>query len=86
MIWYKGELIKKNNVVRTPRTAEEEVELADIFEPFSISKEPLFQDMIPCCIHLGKFSYASCNLPNKSRAVEALFASIAILTLSLNIA
>ena len=54
-----------------PRTADDDVELADIFEPFSISNEPLFQDIIPCCIHLGKFSYASCNLPNKSRAVDA---------------
>ncbi len=67
-------------------TADEEVELAEILDPFSNSREPLFQDIIPCCIHLGKFSYASCNLPSRSLAVDALFAKIATLTLSLKTA
>ena len=67
-----------------PRTADAEVEAASILLPFSNSSDPLFHDRTPCCNHLGKFSYASCNLPNKSLAVEALFAKIAILTLGLN--
>ena len=33
--------------------------------------------------HLGRCSYASCSRPNKSLAVAALFASIAILTFGL---
>ena len=66
-----------------PLTALADVEDASIFEPFSSSKLPLFQDITPCCYHLGKFSYASCSRPNKSLAVAALFASIAILTLGL---
>ena len=67
-----------------PLTALADVDDASILEPFSNSNEPLFQDITPCCNHLGKFSYASCNLPNKSLAVAALFARIAILTLGLN--
>ena len=65
---------------------DDEVEFADILEPFSNSKEPLFHEIIPCCIHEGKFSYASCNLPSKSLAVDALFARTAMLTLSLKTA
>ena len=52
--------------------------------PFSNSNELLFQFNTPCCNHLGKFSYASCNLPNKSLAVDDLFASMATFILSLN--
>ena len=66
-----------------PRTAEADVDAASIFDPFSNSNEPLFQDMIPCYIHLGKFSYAVCNLANNSLAVAALFARIPTFTLSL---
>ena len=66
-----------------PLTADADVEAARILEPFSSSRLPLFQDMIPCCIHLGKFSYAVCNLPSSSLAVAALLASIPTLTLSL---
>ena len=68
-----------------PRTALEEVDAAIILLPFSNSKEPLFQFKTPCCKNVGKFSYASCNLPNKSLAVVDLLASIATLILSLNI-
>jgi hypothetical protein len=39
-----------------PLTALEEVEAAMILDPFSSSTEPLFHDMTPCCIHLGRFS------------------------------
>ena len=53
-----------------PLIALEDVAAASIFEPFSNSSEPLFQFNTPCCNHLGKFSYASCNLPNKSLAVD----------------
>ena len=66
-----------------PLTADAEVDAASIFDPFSNSSDPLFQDNIPCCIHLGKFSYAVCNLPNNSLAVAALFARIPTFTLSL---
>jgi hypothetical protein len=68
-----------------PLIALEDVAAASIFEPFSNSSEPLFQFSTPCCNHLGKFSYASCNLPNKSLAVDDLFASMATFILSLNI-
>ena len=50
----------------------------------SNSNDPLFQAIIPCCIHLGKFSYANCNLPNISLAVCDLLASIATLEFGLN--
>ena len=66
------------------QTALADVDDASILEPFSNSSEPLFQDITPCCNHFGKCSYASCSRPNKSLAVAALFASIAILTLGLN--
>ena len=69
-----------------PRTAAADVDAAMILDPFSNSKLPLFHTRIPCCIQLGKFSYAVCNLPSKSLAVCALFARIPILTLSLKIA
>ena len=68
-----------------PRIALDDVAAASIFEPFSNSKEPLFQLRTPCCRKVGKFSYASCNLPNKSLAVVDLLASMATLILSLNI-
>ena len=55
-----------------------------ILEYQKCMNDPLFHDMIPCCNQVGKFSYASCNLPNKSLAVAALFARIAMLTLGLN--
>ena len=66
-----------------PRTALADVDDASILEPFSSSSDPLFHDITPCCNHFGKCSYASCSLPNKSLAVAALFASIAMLTLGL---
>ncbi len=69
-----------------PRTADAEVDAAIILEPFSSSSDRLFHDTIPCCIHFGSFSYANCNLLSRSCAVDALFARIAILTLSLNTA
>jgi len=69
-----------------PRTALADVEAANILLPFSSSKDPLFQDIIPCCIHFGKFSYAVCNLLRSSLAVAALFARMPILTLSLKTA
>jgi hypothetical protein len=59
------------------------VELAKS-EPKERKVIPRPQDITPCCNHLGKFSYASCSRPNKSLAVAALFARIAILTLELN--
>ena len=37
---------------------------------FSNSILPLFQFITPCCNHFGKFSYASCNLPNISLAFD----------------
>ena len=77
---------KKITLYDPPRTALAEVEAAKILEPFSNSSDPLFHARIPCCIHLGKFSYASCNLPSRSLAVDALFANIAIFTLSLKTA
>ena len=43
-----------------PRTADDDVEFADIFDPFSNSNEPLFQDIIPCCIPV---SYTHLTLP-----------------------
>ena len=50
----------------------DDVAAATILDLFSNSILPLFQLTTPCCIHLGKFSYASCNLPNISLAVEDL--------------
>ena len=67
-----------------PRTVEADVEAASILLPFSNSRLPLFHDITPCCNHLGKFSYASCNLPNKSLEVAALLASIAMFVFGLN--
>jgi len=75
---------RKIMLYEPPRTALAEVELARILEPFSNSKEPLFQLITPCCNHLGKCSYANCKRPRRSRAVAALFARIATFTLSLN--
>ena len=51
---------------------------------FSNSILPLFQLIIPCCNHLGKFSYASYKRPSISLAVDDLFASIAMFELGLN--
>ena len=67
-----------------PRIALDDVEAATIVDLFSNSIEPLFQFITPCCNHLGKFSYANCNLPNISLAVDDLFAKIAMLQLGLN--
>ena len=67
-----------------PRMALEDVAAAIILLPFSNSMLPLFQAMIPCCIHLGRFSYASCNRLRISLAVEDLFARTAIFTFGLN--
>ena len=67
-----------------PRTALEDVAAATTLLPFSNSILPLFQFNTPCCNHFGKFSYASCSLPNISLAVEDLLARIAILQLGLN--
>ena len=60
------------------------MDAAIIFDPFSNSKDPLFQTITPCCNHFGRFSYDNCNLPNISLDVVALFARIPTLTLSLN--
>ena len=54
-----GNSSKNIMLYEPPRTTDEDVEDATIREPFSKSREPLFQDITPCCIHLGKFSYAS---------------------------
>jgi hypothetical protein len=67
-----------------PRIALPDVDAARILEPFSISKLPLFQDITPCCNHLGRCSYPSCNRPRISLAVDDLFARIATFTFSLN--
>ena len=64
--------------------ADDEVAAATIVDLFSNSILPLFQFIIPCCNHLGKFSYASCNLLNISLAVDDLLASIAMFELGLN--
>ena len=57
-IWLgtKANSSRKRMLKDIPLTAEAEVLAASIFYPFSNSSEPLFQDKIPCCIHLGKFS------------------------------
>ena len=68
-----------------PRIALDDVAAARSLEPFSNSSDPLFQFKTPCCKNVGKFSYASCNLPNRSLAVVDLLASIATFILSLNI-
>ena len=39
-----------------PRMADDEVAAATMVDLFSNSILPLFQLMIPCCNHLGKFS------------------------------
>ena len=67
-----------------PRTALEEVADARILEPFSSSIDPLFHSTIPCCIHLGRCSYASFSLPSSSLAVASLLARMATFTLGLN--
>ena len=69
-----------------PLIALEEVAAATMLDLFSNSMLPLFQLTTPYCIHLGKFSYASCSLPNISLAVEDLLASKAMLEFGLNIA
>ena len=58
-----------------PRTALADVEAASIFDPFSNSMLPLLYTTIPCCSHKGNCSYANCNLPSKSLAVDNLFAT-----------
>jgi hypothetical protein len=65
-----------------PRTAEADVDAARILDPLSNSTDPLFQDTTPCCNHLGRFSYDNCKRDSISLAVAALFARIAIFTLS----
>ena len=84
-IWLgtKANSSRKRMLKDIPLTALAEVDAASIFDPFSNSNDPRFQARTPCCIHLGKFSYASCNLPNSSLAVAALFARIPTFTLSL---
>ena len=67
-----------------PRIALEEVAAAIILLPFSSSILPLFQATIPCCIHLGRFSYASCSLLRMSLAVDDLLARTAMFTFGLN--
>ena len=42
-----------------PRTADADVDAANIFDPLSNSSEPLFHAMIPCCIHFGKILICS---------------------------
>ena len=75
MIRDECELVQKDDIIgSSPRTADAEVDAAIIFDPFSSSSDRLFQDTIPCCIHLGNFSYANCNLPRRSCAVEGLSA------------
>ena len=59
-----------------PLTAEDDVAAANTFEPFSNSIFPLFQANIPCCNHMGKFSYDNFNLSNNSLARDPLLASI----------
>ena len=66
-----------------PRIADDEVAAATMVDLFSNSILPLFQLIIPCCNHLGKFSYANCKRPKISLAVDDLFASIAKLELGL---
>ena len=67
-----------------PRIALDDVAAATMVDLFSNSILPLFQFITPCCNHFGKFSYASCNLPNISLAVDDLFASMAMLEFGLN--
>ena len=74
---------RKMMLKEPPRIADPDVELARIFEPFSRSILPLFQIKIPCCNHFGICSYASCNLPRSSIAVDFLFARTATETFSL---
>ena len=38
-----------------PRIALDDVAAASSFDPFSNSKEPLFQLRTPCCKNVGKF-------------------------------
>ena len=54
------------------RIALDDVAATIILDLFSNSMLPLFQLITPCCNHLGKFSYASCNLLNISLAVDDL--------------
>ena len=67
-----------------PRIALDDVAAAMMVDLFSNSILPLFQLNTPCCNHFGKFSYANCNLPKISLAVDDLLARIAILELGLN--
>ena len=66
-----------------PLTADAEVDAARIFDPFSNSILPLLYTTIPCCNQSGNCSYANCNLPSRSLAVDNLLARIPTLTLSL---
>ena len=86
--WFCTNANSSKNIILNdiPRTADAEVLAAIIFDPFSSSMDPLFHAMMPCCIHLGKFSYANCSRPRRSLAVAALLARIPMLTLSLKIA
>ena len=81
----KANSSKKIILYDPPRMALEDVAAASILLLFSNSKEPLFQFNTPCCKKLGIFSYANCNRPNKSLAVEDLLARIATFTFGLNI-
>jgi hypothetical protein len=50
----------KNTILKEPdRAADDDVDDATNFEPFSSSTKPLFQVTTPCWSHIGKFSYAS---------------------------
>ena len=85
MIWDERESSRKMMLNDIPRTALADVDAAKILLPFSNSRDPLFQDIIPCCIHFGKFSYAVCNLQKCPLRLAGVI-RIPILTLSLKTA
>ena len=61
------------------------VAAAMILHPFSSSNDPLFQTVVPCWSHFGRYWYASWIRPRISRAVSPLLARIATSLLSLKI-
>ena len=75
----------KNQLTDLPRIPEVEVAEVNTLDPFSNSTSPLFQVLMPCCIHRGKFSYIIWYRDSTSLAAVDLLARIATVLLELKI-
>ena len=87
VIWDERELVEKEDVERHTSDSTCRRRLAaNILLPFSNSRDPLFHDIIPCCIHVASSHMQFVIYLTSSLAVAALFARIPMFTLSLKTA